>query len=123
MLCFFSKGLKEFSKCPNTFHMFINFFKIHNDYFTGTNLGVIENNFKKNINVYPNPTNGLVKINLSEVNTSFSIHINDLTGRLVYESKYNKTEILEIDLNIQPGIYFLTIDSKNKITTMKLVMN
>ena len=100
-----------------------NFFKIHNDYFTGTNLGVIENNFKKNINVYPNPTNGLVKINLSEVNTSFSIHINDLTGRLVYESKYNKTEILEIDLNIQPGIYFLTIDSKNKITTMKLMMN
>ena len=45
------------------------------------------------------------------------------TGKLVYESKHNKTKILEIDLNIQPGIYFLNINSKNKTIAKKLIIN
>lgn len=64
-----------------------------------------------------------MKIDLSEVETSFSIYISDLTGKLVYESKHNKTKILEIDLNIQPGIYFLNINSKNKTIAKKLIIN
>ena len=99
------------------------FFEKYNDYFTGTNLGVIDSNFKNNIAVYPNPTSGFVKIDLSEVDTSFSIYISDLTGKLVYKSKHNKTKILEIDLNIQPGIYFLNINSKNKTIAKKLIIN
>ncbi|HLU87491.1 MAG TPA: T9SS type A sorting domain-containing protein [Taishania sp.] len=61
-----------------------------------------------NFDVYPNPSNGLVKIRSS--NTS-SIKITDMQGKIVYEAKLT-AGIQEIDLRkLENGMYLVTSEN------------
>lgn len=88
-----------------------------------TSLGVIENNFGSEITVYPNPTNGLITIKLGEILNSISVTITDIGGKEVKQSIYKNTDMVEMYLNAQPGIYLLTIKSGDKRATIRLIKN
>jgi len=81
-----------------------------------------ENNraYEAKISVYPNPTHSFITI---ETITSdmFCIEITSLNGKLLF---YGDMEgpTLQIDLSsFQKGVYFITIKSKNFITTKKII--
>jgi len=84
-----------------------------------TAINTIETNTFK---LYPNPTNGKFQIELSQKN--FSVTIQDMTGRTVFEQQniLDKTEI-----DAQPfckGIYFVQIKVDGKLMVVqKLVKN
>lgn len=76
---------------------------------------------KDNINIYPNPTSGILKI--SNFNSDIhNIAISDITGRYVnYKINYSKN-IIEINIShAKSGIYFLRLQSKNSIKTFKII--
>jgi PKD repeat protein len=88
-----------------------------------TSIGILENTFGNEITVYPNPTNGLLKIDLGQVFNEFTVSINDVHGKLISQSNYKQAKEFEINLYAQSGIYLLTINSGNKKATIRLIKN
>ena len=88
-----------------------------------TTVGIVENTFENNINVYPNPTDGHVTIDMGKSLSEVTVSITDVSGKLLKQSTYKNTQMLELNLNVQTGIYLITINSDNKRATIRLVKN
>jgi len=89
--------------------------------FAITTIGIPESATDNEIAVYPNPTDGKVRVNLGEMQDEFTLSIHDTNGRLISQANYKQTKELEINLDVQPGIYILTIDSESTKTHIRLV--
>ena len=71
------------------------------------------------VNIYPNPTNGIVTIDLSAFKNSYGdgegVVITDVNGKVIYVFKYvinSYSSLLTFDLGRQPaGIYFVRISN------------
>jgi hypothetical protein len=76
-----------------------------------------------NFSVYPNPTEGIFNINLSEdALNSFDVNIMDVTGRAIYSRTIGSNEIT-VDLNNQDaGMYFVHINAEGKAATRTLIL-
>jgi hypothetical protein len=78
--------------------------------------------------LYPNPSRGLVSMQISSVSDKMDIQIKliDAFGKEVYfeqKSIKNDTEILEVDLHhLAKGIYFLQIISANDVKSERLIL-
>jgi hypothetical protein len=82
---------------------------ITQDFYTSVDKAIIDN-----IEIYPNPTKGVVKIKtLNSTNIIFNIKVFDYTGRAVLSNnllEINKAELQGINLSFLPkGIYYLKI--------------
>ncbi len=81
------------------------------------NIADIENNF----NVFPNPTNGIINIQISKPENQ-TIQISDITGKILIEKKTVNSKQTNFDLtSFDNGVYFIKIFSKNKISVIKIV--
>ncbi len=73
------------------------------------------------IAIYPNPTTGIVNLDLEEVEVK-NIRVTDITGKLIFEKSVvlpNET----LDLSMNPaGVYFVTIQTNDKVYTSKIVL-
>ena len=70
--------------------------------------------------LYPNPTTGYLMIEVGE-DDSYDVLITKLEGHLVYRS-HMQGKTHELDLScFQKGVYFITIRSKDFVTTRKIV--
>ena len=84
---------------------------------------ILENTFDNNITVYPNPTDGILIVNLGETVSEFAISITDVSGKLLKQSTYKNTQKFELNLDVNPCFYLLTIQSKNKKAIIRLIKN
>lgn len=72
------------------------------------------------LNIYPNPTEGDITIELKDIKTAFSVNIYNVNGQIIY-NKTNITSLThQINLNTVPGIYFIEVINKNKIERYKI---
>ena len=84
----------------------------------------IDNEFYKDISIYPNPFDDNVYLNYK--NSTFAnleIRCFDVNGRLLYygeRTSYNGEGKLDLS-KLESGIYFLRLSSENKTTTVKLI--
>ena len=89
-----------------------------------TVLSLEDNTFSSNFSVYPNPSNGLSKIQLGENYNEVSVNVFNVLGKQVYSQKHYN--INEIELNTQDyatGVSFIKVQSGAKEATIKLVVN
>lgn len=85
---------------------------------TGVGLNELINNV---ISIYPNPTNGVVNIKLSDNTTVANYSITTIEGKVVEIGK-TSTNSISIDLSKEVnGIYFIKIDTENSSTVYKLI--
>jgi hypothetical protein len=85
--------------------------------------GIGENEFAKNIRVYPNPVNTFSVIEFNDNSSSHAIIVSDLAGRMVrrYDDVQNNFLRIEKEM-LSEGIYFVTIRNKEDLqATVKLV--
>ncbi len=71
------------------------------------------------VQIYPNPSNGLIHIEMNgyQNNEQVAVHVYDLAGRNVYSGIINSSEpAYDLNLNIKPGAYILTLTSSNGTT-------
>ena len=89
--------------------------------------GILDENVKNDISIYPNPTTGIITIgnptgfqNLS----GLGLEITDITGKIVFQSKIiNYKSSIEIDLSMfEKGIYFISFSGKDFNQVKKIVV-
>jgi hypothetical protein len=73
------------------------------------------------VSIYPNPTNGLVNINLGSNNSTLNYSISSIEGKVVETGK-TSTNNITVDLsNESKGVYFIRINTENTSTVYKLI--
>ncbi|MFK5879055.1 MAG: M12 family metallo-peptidase [Flavobacteriaceae bacterium] len=89
-----------------------------------TALTVEDNSFAQ-FNVYPNPSNGKVYINLSSIE-DVQVSLFDISGRIIYSKNHNNYSGLfnkEINFGgLSSGIYLLKVNSGDREAVKKLVI-
>ena len=88
-----------------------------------SSLGLIENSFPENPIIYPNPTNGVVSIDLRKNFNNVTIQLNDILGRQLMNKSYNEGRVFSLNIIEAPGVYFLSIIAENKKVIFRLVKN
>jgi hypothetical protein len=99
------------------------------DYVSGIQNETMLNEIKK-INVFPNPANDNISIDLSDLNTSSDVNCNliitDITGKIIYTSSIqsNKNKMQVTTSKYSNGMYFIMItDSKKIIAKNKFIVS
>jgi len=91
------------------------------------NVGVNELNSKNDlITIYPNPSNGLVNINVEgiDVKEINSVTIYNAIGEIVYTDKKSVVNQLQINsTEWSKGIYTIQVNTKAKLLNKKLIIN
>jgi uncharacterized repeat protein (TIGR01451 family) len=80
--------------------------------FTISTIGVSENSFGENIRIYPNPSNGKLFIDLGMKTEKMNVSVKNAIGQIVYSESYQNKNILELNLNVERGIYFVELMSE-----------
>lgn len=74
----------------------------------------------KNIEIYPNPSNGAFNVKLGDMNSIVTVY--NITGQIVYQISDVSNDI-EIDLgNTNPSLYFINIKNSEIDITEKIVI-
>ncbi|MBJ7882713.1 Ig-like domain-containing protein [Gelidibacter salicanalis] len=95
---------------------------------TNQSIAVLEGSTELKLLIHPNPTHGLVNINISGLtNQSSSIHLYDLSGKSLYNETINngKTKSYVKKLNLSDyaaGIYLLQLVDNQRVITKKIVV-
>ncbi len=87
-----------------------------------TILGISEENQLEEISVYPNPTRGLIHINLGKLK-KFDLKIVNVIGELIYQDNDIQGAKYELELNTPAGVYFIEINSSIGKKRFKIVKN
>lgn len=75
------------------------------------------------MNVYPNPTNGIITVNVVDEWVDGQLSVTNLQGQIVLQSKLN-SENERLDFSeLHSGIYLLTIQKDGKSVTQKIIKN
>ncbi len=92
----------------------------------GANLStsINDENFSSAVAVYPNPTSGVITLNIANNTEEVVVHIYNIVGAIVSSTTY-KGEINEvIDFSTyENGIYMMVINRNNKVVTKKIIKN
>jgi hypothetical protein len=80
---------------------------------------------EKDFILYPNPSNGTVFVILnSNLATSAKIILSDITGKTIYNSKFELKQgqnKLDFNFNVSAGIMFLRVTSSNQSVVKKII--
>ena len=86
--------------------------------------GIAQVNQEVNVNVFPNPANTNVSIEVPDLKAQgTTLKLYNLIGEIVYQTEI-KNQFTVIDVaDFANGMYTISIDNKNSRTIKKLVIN
>jgi hypothetical protein len=88
---------------------------------TDNYLGLNQNNTGR-FEIFPNPSNGMITVRMSQEMSNSSIHISSANGSITKQFICNGNEV-ELDLtSFESGVYFIEISSGDYISTSKLII-
>jgi hypothetical protein len=93
---------------------------------TGSNCLLGNDYFQNNslFRIYPNPTHGLVNININNYIGDLKINVYDLNGRQVYNkniTNFNNTNAIDLG-SLSTGVYVLKLQGENLDYTEKIIL-
>lgn len=72
--------------------------------------------------VYPNPTNGMFKVDFSRTQESLNFRLYDLAGNLIQEKQVEGVSEVDFTLDYPKGVYLLeVVDAYNNKATVRIV--
>ena len=98
------------------------FFGMDNFTINQTIVGLNENTNDLKFNVYPNPCDNLLSIDIDLKNPT-SITISDISGKIIYQQKLNFMQTILDVSSLNSGIYFLEMISDTKKQIKKIIKN
>lgn len=90
--------------------------------FTST-LSLSENNTLNVIDIFPNPFKNklFIEFNQLSINETITITINNILGQTAYAKTLANTELQELDLSLESGVYLLNIQTQTASKTYKII--
>ena len=92
----------------------------------GVTSTIYENYFNGSVEVFPNPSNGKITLEMNEVNNDiYNVTINNLLGQSVYSSEGYIHGFYKKNIDITKfgkGTYLITISNSSSIITKKLII-
>ena len=89
--------------------------------YTVVPVSTIENEFSKDLQLFPNPTNGTFSIDMGELYESANVTITDINGKTVFRNTYNNSQLLNLDLEAHLGVYLVIVEVEGKRAVTRLV--
>ena len=85
---------------------------IKEDYITAIWVGISEDLLKKEVKIYPNPTTGICKLELGNIQfENATVRVFNAIGNLITKNNNVKNSTLEIDLSNQSkGVYYISVE-------------
>ena len=84
--------------------------------------GISKYNNSLHANVYPNPVNNQLNINLPENANNISVSINDVLGKeVIVQHNLSGNNISVNDVNLPTGVYVVKITADGKTQTLKVI--
>jgi uncharacterized repeat protein (TIGR03803 family) len=91
------------------------------DCFPVLTIGLSENPFQNQITFHPNPTTGLININLAK-QENVLVQVRNIQGQLIQVQQFNNESNLELNIEGKAGIYFIQLtNEKGERANMKVV--
>lgn len=85
-------------------------------------VGVEEKSRLNEISIYPNPTNGLIYIDLGDQSELINYSMSTVEGKIVNEKRNINTNKITLDLKDESnGIYLLKIEDKSSVRVYKII--
>lgn len=86
-------------------------------------LSGVEDTLSKQIDfdVFPNPSNGQITINVSENIGNYTVTVHNLVGAVVYSDPISQ-QTSSINLNLKTGFYFVSLHNKAQKNTKKIIV-
>jgi hypothetical protein len=85
------------------------------------NLVTVEEFSREGFSLYPNPASEYCFVNAD--GSAITVTLTDASGRMISEEKSNGSASVRIDLNgLQKGIYFVSVQTENTLTTKPLII-
>jgi hypothetical protein len=82
----------------------------------------VEEQNLSSISIYPNPTNGIINIDLGETLTYSKVSLTNSLGEIILTENFKTTDLIRLDFNAPKGIYFLHLQSESgNVITKKIV--
>lgn len=86
-------------------------------------VGIAESKFSKSINIYPNPSDGLINIALSDIE-SVEVKQLDISGKTLLSKSFKSNGNIQFNLIGEQGFYFLEIaNAKGEKALIKVEKN
>ena len=88
-------------------------------------LGIIENNFSYDLEVYPNPTDGNITIDFKEEIKTIKLSVVNILGQTVQKENFNNKQKVNFVLKSNnQGVYFIKIKTeKGNTAVVKILKN
>ncbi len=84
----------------------------------------IENSIKNNFSIYPNPIKDGVLNVKNDLSQSVNIRITNIIGTTVMQENISNTKLNTLDVsNLNNGVYFVEIESKNEREILKIIID
>lgn len=87
-----------------------------------TSTDIIESDKMNAVRIYPNPTQGFLKVENDEPGSSFGYQIVDSRGRLYLEGSTLFSTLIELPAHMDAGIYFVRISKGKSMVNRKLII-
>jgi hypothetical protein len=91
------------------------------DCFDVTTILIEDSMFESSITAFPNPTNGLINIDLGNSYHEIDIIITDAQGRVVKNLSFSNTPSFDLEFDGLPGVYFVLITADSKTANLRLI--
>ena len=89
---------------------------------TVTTVGTLTSSFSEEIELYPNPNNGYVNINMNQVIDQLELQILDIKGNIHYQNEFRQVQNMNFELQIPAGTYIIYIkDNKNRVANLRMI--
>lgn len=82
-----------------------------------------DNQMDENVNIFPNPANDFLNINIKEPITNVKISIFNSLGKLIIENYEENPEFRVAISEIPCGFYLLKLEYNNQNVTKKFIKN
>lgn len=85
--------------------------------------GLNEINFNDKLNIYPNPANDIIRVNLANIGEKGDLVIYNQLGASIYQENISSKNELKIDVSgFSKGIYFMQISDGSKFLSGKFIV-
>jgi hypothetical protein len=85
-------------------------------------VGIEEEGKKVLVDVYPNPANEVLNLELQETGKAFEVELTDINGHVIYKSEIRNQKSEVSVSGYANGIYLLTLQNEEQRTSLKIVI-